>query len=309
MSYAIVRAGEQIFHPVTELAGMNGVRVAPLIGTGQGSVHLEIALVELAPGGVIPGHIHPFEESFFIFSGRALFALGEASYTLGPQDFGVAPIAAPHAWHNPFDEPVRWYQLREPQPRPDHLMPSAYPVDTIALVTNGRTVNEFDPTCRFVGHFSDADMSPPGPLSMPGYHGHNIKDISIRMMVDEILGAQHHTLFVVEFAAQSGTPGRAARTHYHPFEEAYYFLSGSATAFLDGDQHEIAAGDIVWCSTNGTHGYINQGDVPVRFIECQAPRPPASNAFLFPDDWYALSHGILSMDAKGDTRFASDHTH
>jgi len=306
MSYAIVRAGEQLFRPVTELAGMSGVRVASLIDTGQGSVHLEIALVELAPGGVIPGHIHPFEESFFMLSGRALFALGETSYTLSRHDFGVAPIAAPHAWHNPFDEPVRWYQIRGPQPRPGSLMPASYAVQSVAIPTGGREVNEFDPTCRFVGRFADADMSPPGPLSMPGYHGHNIQDISIRMMVDEILGAQHHTLFVVEFAAHSGTPGSAARTHYHPFEEAYYFLSGKAIAFLDGDQHEIAAGDIVWCSTNGTHGYINQGDVPVRFIECQAPRPPASNAFLFPDDWYALSNGILKMDAKGYTRFTAE---
>ena len=160
MSYAIIRAEEQVFRSVTELAGMNGVRVAPLIDAGHGSVHLEIA--------------------------------------------------------------------------------------------------------------------------------------------------QHHTLFVVEFAANSGTSGRAARTHYHPFEEAYYFVSGSAIAFLDGDQHEIAAGDLVWSGTNSTHGYINQGDVPVRFIECQAPKPPASNAFFFPDDWHALSNGMLRMDAKGDTRFPSD---
>ncbi len=306
MSYAIIRAKEQVFHTVTELTGIEGVTVASLVGPEQGSVHLEIALVEIAPGGVMPGHIHPFEESFFVLSGRALFALNETSYLLNPQDFGVAPIATPHAWHNPFDEPLRMYQVRGPQPRQNNLMPSAYAVNTVAVPKDGRAINEFDPTCRYVGHFSETDMPHPGPLSMPGYHGHNIRDISIRMMVDDILGAQHHTLFVVEFAANSGTPGRAARTHYHPFEEAYYFLSGSATAFLDGEQHPIEAGDLVWSSTNGTHGYINQGDVPVRFIECQAPKPPSSHAFFFPDDWHAFSDGMHKMDAKSDARFISD---
>ncbi len=306
MSYAIIRGRDQVFQKSDEIAGMSGVTTVPLVTSKQGSVHLEVSLVELAPGGVMPGHIHPFEESFFILSGRAFLALGEASYEVGENDFGVAPIAMPHAWHNPFDVPVRWYQVRGPQPRPDEHMPSSYAVHSVNIPVQGRQINEFDPTCRFIGHFSNLDMSPPGPLSMPGYHGHNIRDISIRMMVDDILGAQHHTLFMVEFASGSATPGSAARTHYHPFEEAYYFLSGNAIAFLDGDRHEVAAGDIVWCSTNGTHGYVNQGNVPVRFIECQAPKPPTSHAFFFQDDWLAFSDGMHSIDAKRDARFDRD---
>ncbi len=299
MSYAIVRKQEQVFHPVEEVPGAQGLTAASLINSSHGSVHLEISLVELAPGGVIPGHVHSVEESFFILSGRVLLTLAEASYDLQQNDFGFAPIATPHALHNPFDKPVRWYQVRGPQPRPSHLMPNSYLVHSVGIPTGGREVNEFDPTTRFVGRFSEADMPLPGPLAMPGYHGHNIRDISLRMMVDDILGAQHHTLFMVEFAAHSAKPGSAARTHFHPFEEAYYFLSGSAIAFLDGDRHEISAGDIVWCSTNGTHGYINPGDIPVRFIECQSPKPPTSHAFCFQDDWLALSDGTQ----KGDARF------
>lgn len=129
---------------------------------------------------------------------------------------------------------------------------------------------------------------------MPGYHGHNIQDISIQMMV--------------EFATGSAAPGSAARTHYHSFEEAYYFVSGSAITFLDGDRHEVSAGDIVWCSTNGTHRLLNQGTIPVRFIKCQAPIPPTSHAFFFPDDWHAISGGSHQHDAKGDARFHGDET-
>ena len=127
-----------------------------------------------------------------------------------------------------------------------------------------------------------------GPLTMPGYHGPNIRSIFVRMLVDELLGSRHHTLFMVEFGPQA-TKGRAATEHYHPFEEAYYLVAGSATGTLDGEVVDVAAGDLVWTSVNSTHGFVNEGDVPVRWLEVQAPVPPASDAFYFPKDWEHLT--------------------
>ena len=94
-------------------------------------------------------------------------------------------------------------------------------------------------------------------------------------------------LFMVEFGPQA-TRGHAATEHYHPFEEAYFLLSGSAIGTLDGEPVQVTAGDLVWTSVNGTHGFVNEGDVPVRWLEVQAPLPPASDAFFFPKDWEAL---------------------
>ena len=70
--------------------------------------------------------------------------------------------------------------------------------------------SETDPRHRHVGHFELSDMAPVGDIDMPGYHGPNITNISIRMMVDQLLGAQHHTMFVANIAPKSG-PGRAAK--------------------------------------------------------------------------------------------------
>jgi mannose-6-phosphate isomerase-like protein (cupin superfamily) len=108
------------------------------------------------------------------------------------------------------------------------------------------------------------------------------------VMVDQLLGAQHHTTFIATIAPRSG-PGRAAKVHYHPFEEIYYFISGGMRGMLDGNEEIIKEGDLVCASTNGTHGFVNERDEPARWIEVQSPVPPTSDAFFFPDDWRALS--------------------
>jgi mannose-6-phosphate isomerase-like protein (cupin superfamily) len=95
-------------------------------------------------------------------------------------------------------------------------------------------------------------------------------------------------MFMVEFAAGIGA-GEAAGEHYHPFEEAYFLLSGSALGTLDGEEVTVSAGDLVWTGTDGTHGFINLNDEPVRWIEVQSPAPPSSNAFFFPADWTKLT--------------------
>ena len=289
MSYAIVPAHSARLQPV-ERPGWQGLSACTLLGAAQGAVHVEAGLAELAPGGRVGGHLHPFEESFYLLDGRLLVSVGGDAYELGPGDFGFAPVGTPHAWANPFDRPARWFRVRSPQPRPiGGNATGTYPSDLVAPPAAGRRPDEADPSCRFMGHFSDADLPPPGPLSMPGYHGHNVQNISIRMMVDGILGAQHHTLFMVQFApGPSPRPGLTAREHFHPFEEVYYLLQGRARGWLDHEPRDVAAGDLVWASTNGSHGFVNTGDVPLRWLEVQAPAPPPANAFFFEDDWAAL---------------------
>jgi mannose-6-phosphate isomerase-like protein (cupin superfamily) len=289
--YAVVRGPELALRPAEADRGLrlDGLQAVTLLSRDHGSVHMEIAVSELAPGGVIAGHLHPFEESFYLLSGRALLAVGGERYALRTDDFGFVPVAVAHAWHNPYDEPARWLRVRVPQPRRIGDAAGTYASRLVEIPKDGRTADEADPTVHFVGHFSDADLNAPGPLSMPGYHGHNIRDISVRMMVDDVLGAVHHTLFTVEFAPRTDPGATAqAKEHFHPFEEIYFLVAGQAQATLAGDRHDVAAGDLVWAGTNTSHGYVNTGDVPVRWLEVQAPAPPPSNAFFFDDDWRAL---------------------
>ncbi|MQA84756.1 MAG: cupin domain-containing protein [Streptosporangiales bacterium] len=287
MAHSVTR-GERLSWAAPEdvLAG-SGLRVAPLAGAGNSSVHLEIRLCELPPGAHLPSHLHPFEESFYVLSGGASVATADTGYRVREGDYGFAPVATPHAWRNDTDGLVRWLEARAPQPRPigdahgtyfapDHAFPATLPEP-----------DETDPRRRYVGRFSDDDMAPYGPLTMPGYHGPNIRSISIRMLVDQLLGAQHHTLFMVEFAPRAGH-GNAAKEHFHPFEEIYYLLSGTALGTLDGEQVRVSAGDLVWTGVNSSHGFINEGDEPVRWLEVQSPIPPTSDAFFFDDDWRGI---------------------
>jgi mannose-6-phosphate isomerase-like protein (cupin superfamily) len=266
-----------------------GASVTELLTNRDGAVHLGVAVVELAPGARIDGHLHPFEESFYVLSGRVLVNLAGTAFDLSTGDFGVVPVAHGHAWHNNRDEPARLLRVYAPQPRPmDGRAPfGVYAAEQVAAPTEGHTVVELDPRHRLVGHFGEEDIPQPGPLLMPGYHGKNIRNVSIRMMVDELLGARHHTLFVVQFAS-AADGSISAKEHFHPFEEMYYFVAGQAAGFFDGERVEVGVGDLVFAPVGGSHGFTSIGDRPVRWIEAQAPLPPPSDGFYFHSDWAGL---------------------
>ena len=174
-----------------------------------------------------------------------------------------------------------------PQPRPIGTNHGTYRYTDLAPPLSGRAIDVESVNQRFVGHFDDTQVPPPGPLSMPGYHGYNIQNVSIRMMVDELLGAQQHTLFIVEFIP-STVQGMSAKEHFHPFEETYYFVAGAAEGLVGGEACSVKAGDLVFAGVNTSHGYTNQGNVPVRWIEAQAPAPPSAHGTIFEADWLAL---------------------
>lgn len=287
-TYKVVRDVMSGLQPHASPAGSQGLSVATLVSGEDGSSHVELAVCQLDPGGWVAGHLHPFEESFYVLEGSAEIGIGGAVHALVADDFGFVPFATPHAWRNPGDRPVRWYRVRAPQPR--RLGPSdgTVPRQDHPVPQGGAPVVEEDPTVHFVGHFSDDDLNEPGSLSMPGYHGHRVRDISVRMMVDDVLGAVHHTVFMIQFAPPSG-PGLSGSAHYHDFEEAYLVLRGEGEVVLEGVRFEVTAGDLVWQSSGTLHGWVNRGREPLRFIELQAPRPPFSNAVIFEDAWVAVA--------------------
>jgi mannose-6-phosphate isomerase-like protein (cupin superfamily) len=78
------------------------------------------------------------------------------------------------------------------------------------------------------------------------------------------------------------------KEHYHPFEEIYFLLNGRALGTLDGADVPVEAGDLIWLGVDSTHGFVNEHDEPVRWLEVQSPVPPDSDAFFFPEDWKGL---------------------
>jgi quercetin dioxygenase-like cupin family protein len=154
-----------------------------------------------------------------------------------------------------------------------------------------------DPSLRLVGHY---DGTPPqletlritdeahgrAPAGMDtallAYSG-----ISVRMLVDRNFGADHVTMFTVDYEL-----GGAAQAHDHPFEEAYYFLAGEIEAELDGQHYTLRAGDIVFAGVGAVHGFYNVGTERVRWIETQAPQPPARHSYRWVRSWerYEQTH-------------------
>lgn len=283
MAFHIARGGARVWAPVAEVPGL---RQCVLVGASHGSVHMQVDLLELDPGAEVPAHLHPYENSWYVLDGSGRRDVGGLSYEIAEADYGLSPVGFAHRIVA-GPRGMRWLSVSAPRPPAYSDAVHDIPAELAQGVPLGRP-NETDPRHQWAGHFSESDIAPYAQLSMPGYHGANIKNIAVHMLVDELLGAGHHTMFMVEFAAGIGA-GEAAGEHYHPFEEAYFLLSGSALGTLDGEEVTVSAGDLVWTGTDATHGFINLNDEPVRWIEVQSPVPPKSNAFFFPADWAKLA--------------------
>ncbi len=290
--YVVKRQAARRLEPHASVAGSAGLEQAILVDRTDGSAHVELALCRLQPGGHIGGHLHPFEESFYVLAGRALLALDHQHHELRRDDFGFAPVATPHAWSNPFDEPFTWYCVRSPQPRPIGRSRGTFPLRDFPVPEQGRPAHELHPLSRYVGHFADTDLGAPGPLTMPGAHGHDIRDVSIRMMVDDVLGSIHHQTFMVQFAP-TGEDRFSGSAHFHDFEEAYFVVAGAGEVELEGERFRAQPGDLVWEAPGVMHAWRAVGDDPLRFIELMAPRPPYTNMLFSEKTWSDLAEETL----------------
>jgi len=281
MPSSVVPASRFEFRPQPRLS--EGLVVAVMAGAANGLVHLEAALSRLGAGAEIAGHRHFFEESFVVLSGEVLVNIGGRHTHLHEGDFGFVPVGVPHAWRNPGSEPAEWFRLRSPQPRSIGGGMGTFIAADTQIPTAGDPVGDPNPTVPYVGHFADHHLPAPGPVFMRGYRGPNIDSASLWMLIDDFIGAVHHNMFIVRFTPKATTHPRG--DHFHPFEETYYFLEGSAVAHLEEGDLEVNAGDFVYSSTNAMHGFTMTSEGPVRWIEVQAPAPTASGAVIFPKDW------------------------
>src|SRR3546814_5282147 len=99
------------------------------------------------------------------------------------------------------------------------------------------------------------------------------------MMVDDLIGAVQHTMFIVQFTGTGASATASAKEHFHPFAEAFYILSGSAILSSDGEQEVASGGDLVFAPTGASHGFAPVGTEPVRWVEVQSPAPPIAHRF------------------------------
>jgi len=283
LTHLVTRFDPAALAPPPDAQGRSeGYARADTLGFHTGAVHTGHALCELAPGGFIAPHLHSYEQSFYILGGSAVVELDGHAWQVGKDDFGLAAYGTPHAWRNTGHVPVRWLEISAPQPRPHSPMPqTVWPGGSPPA--QGRVWRPGDPRVRGLGHFREDSLPPAAEGTVDGYSGGNIRGCSVKMLVDHLFGAQHHNLFMVQFA-----PGGIGTLHDHDFEESYFYLQGEMTGLLDGKEYSLRPDDIVWNGVGGAHEFRNTGRGPARWLETMAPQPPDMNAFRFFADWEGL---------------------
>ncbi len=290
--------------PAPSTATSSGLSRRRVVGPEQGAIHTDLAVGALAAGGWIAPHVHAFEEALYVLEGELLLDLGGRIHRLAAGDYALIPTALRHALGNTLSAPVRFLSLNSPQ----RLDPAAgrrdtffeAPQDLKAMDAAAERPPFGDPTLRLVGHY---DGTPPqletlritdeahgrAPAGMDtallAYSG-----ISVKMLVDRNFGADHVTMFTVDYEL-----GGAAQAHDHPFEEAYFFLAGEIEAELDGQYYTLRAGDVVFAGVGSVHGFYNVGNQRVRWIETQAPQPPAKHSYRWVASWARLEEGARNV--------------
>ncbi len=95
----------------------------------------------------------------------------------------------------------------------------------------------------------------------------------------------HQSLFLIQYS-----PGAKIDPHDHTFEESYFIVGGRVHAVADGKSYDLGPGDVIWTGVGCIHSFANDGAEPVRWIETQAPLPPAKEVFRFERDWAKFAY-------------------
>ena len=263
-------------HPLYD-GRSRGYAHAPLVNHSSGSVHTGLSIDQLGPEGILPPHVHSYEESFYILSGQAIVRIGDRGFRLGPGDYGAIKVGTPHAWRAAGARSVRWLQMAAPQPKPAGQERDTFFLKDPSVPADASTPDWTHLDGALLGHF-DVGQIPPGDEGRIVAGG--LKGAFLKWLIDEKFGAAHHRLLFLEYL-----PGVSIGLHDHAYEEAYFILSGEVEATLDGRRYLAAAGDVLWTSVGCVHAIANAGREPVRWLETFSPQPPSEDVFRFMAEW------------------------
>jgi quercetin dioxygenase-like cupin family protein len=276
-----------------------------LVDADAGSVHMGLGLSRLEAGHV-ETHVHSFEESFYVLEGEPVLYLDGSGVRLVPGACGVVPVGTPHAWRVD-GEAATWIDMMSPRPRRPHDGPA----DTffVGSVPAGEPapLDVRDPRNRNLFRLDDWQMDVDNlkvgaPVDQPtvsasmatallAYSG-----IAVKMLVDQRLDAQLHTMFMVRYQ-----PGGVAHPHDHPYEESYYMLEGEVEVVADDQRYTLHPGDAFWTGVGCVHAFYNTSGKRVTWLETSAPGPPARHSYRFNRDWEYLEAKAENLAALSGT--------
>ena len=268
-----------------------------LIDGSVGSVHMGVGLCGLKAGGRIDTHVHSFEESFYVLEGEPTLILDGRGYPLVPGACGLIPVGVQHAWLGSAKGSAKWIDMMAPQPRVKGMPDDTFFLGSPAKIKMGK-LDIRDPRTRNFFRMTDDDIvvdklkigartnAPTVSASMNtallAYSG-----IALKMLVDQRLDAQLHTMFMVEYQ-----PGGVAHPHDHPMEESYIIMEGEVDAVGDGKRYTLRKGDVFWTGVGCVHAFYNTSSSTVRWLETQSPQLPARHGYRFSRDWEYLKDNL-----------------
>jgi quercetin dioxygenase-like cupin family protein len=272
----------------------SGLRTCRLVGGTLGSTHMALTLVSMANGHV-DTHVHSFETGFYVLEGEPVLYLDGRGVRLVSGACGVIPVGVPHAFRS--DDSALWIEMAAPRPRPDgsdtfFLGPTPdvapQPLDVrdprnrnLFLLGDGQM--DLDVLKQGAG-VGEPTVSASMATAVLAYSG-----IAVKMLVDQRLDAQLHTMFMVDYQ-----PGAVAHPHDHPFEESYYMLEGEVDVVADGERYTLRPGDVFWTAVGCVHAFYEVKGECVRWLETSAPGPPARHSYRFERDWDYLAEQLRS---------------
>jgi quercetin dioxygenase-like cupin family protein len=277
----------------------SGLTSCRLVGGTVGSTHMALTLVSLVEG-YVDAHVHSYETGFYVLEGEPLLYLDARGVKLKPGACGALPVGVPHAFR--CEGRALWIEMAAPRPRADgsdtHFLGPA--PDAPAELLDVR-----DPRNRNLFLLTEGEMdlerlkhgaavaAPTVSASMAtavlAYSG-----IAVKMLVDQRLDAQLHTMFMVDYQ-----PGAVAHPHDHPFEESYYMLEGEVDVVANGDRYTLRPGDVFWTATGCVHAFYETQGGRVRWLETSAPAPPPRHSYRFERDWDYLAERVQSHASVG----------
>jgi len=193
-----------------------------LIDRSTGSPHMGVSIARLAPNGHIDPVVHSFEVSLYVFSGQVALTMLGSSMLLSADHCVVIPLGTTYTICS-FGEPARWLRVTAPSELNDGRRQDTF-FTREKMAELGATLPDVrDPRNRHAARFDAASMdlsklaagadvnapttTPSMATALLAYSG-----IGVRMLIDRLVGAQSHTMFVVDYQ-----PTAIAHPHDHPF--------------------------------------------------------------------------------------------
>ncbi len=279
--------------PVDHREHSRGYRQQVLVDATVGSPHMSLTFDYLDHEGHVESVLHSYEVSFYVFSGTlAVTTLGTTTHLSAHHCFNI-PLGTTYSLTS-VGGAVEFLRMASPTRIGDGRRKDTFFTGEVLVGSEPIIPDMRDPRNRNAARFDSESMdlrrlaggtnvndptaSPSMATALLAYSG-----IGVKMLIDQQVGAQLHTMFIVDYQ-----PTAIAHPHDHPFEEAYVFVEGEVHALVEGKEMVLRPGDVLWAGVGADHGFENRSDGLVRWIEVQAPQPPARHSYRFNREWEHL---------------------